>query len=112
MINDIPDRIRVMCREVGISNKSVLVQIARARDEDEMKEIVRAFASGEMSRDALRKQNAVRPEAKKAGRPKNYVFTLKDKSLPFSLNMTFKKSNVERSEVIDALRALVKRLEA
>jgi hypothetical protein len=37
---------------------------------------------------------------------------LKDKSLPFSLNMTFKKSNVERGEVIDALRSLLKRLEA
>jgi len=112
MINEIPDRIRVMCREVGISNKSVLVQIARAGDEDEMKEIVRAYASGEMSRDTLRKQTAARPEPKKAGRPKNYVFTLKDKSLPFSLNMTFKKSNVDRREVIDAVRALLKRLEA
>jgi len=112
MINDIPDRIRVMCREAGISNKSVLVQIARAGGEDEMTEIVRAYASGEMSREALRKQTAARPEAKKAGRPKNYVFQVKDKSLPFSLNMTFRKSNVDRSEVIDALRDLLKRLEA
>jgi ParB family chromosome partitioning protein len=30
LINDIPDRIRAMCREAGISNKSVLVQVARA----------------------------------------------------------------------------------
>ena len=112
MINEIPDRIRVMCREVGVSNKSVLVQIARAGDEDEMKEIVRAYASGEMSRDTLRKQTAARTEEKKAGRPKNYVFTLKDKSLPFSLNMTFKKSNVDRGEVIEAVRELLKRLEA
>ena len=112
MINEIPDRIRVMCREVGISNKSVLVQIARAGDEDEMKEIVRAYASGEMSRETLRKQTAARPEPKKAGRPKNYVFQFKDKALPFSLNMTFKKSNVERTEVIDALRSLLQRLEA
>ena len=34
--------------------------------------------------------------------PKNSVTSVqvKDKSLPFSLNMTFKKSNVDRSEVI------------
>src|SRR5947207_9584332 len=112
MINEIPDRIRLMCREVGIANKSVLVQIARAGDEDAMKEIVRAYASGEMSREDVRKQTASRPEPKKAGRPKNYVFEVKDKSLPFSLNLTFKKSNVDRSEVIDALRALLKRLES
>src|SRR5437764_783714 len=82
-----PDRIRVMCREAGISNKSVLVQIARAGTEEEMQEMVRAFAAGEISREALRKQTASRPEPKKAGRPKNYVFEVKDKSLPFSLNL-------------------------
>src|SRR5881394_1133644 len=59
-------------------------------------EIVRAYASGEMSRETIRKQTATRPESK-AGRPKNYVFEVKDKSLPFSLNLTFKKSNVDRS---------------
>ena len=55
---------------------------------------------------------ASRPEPKKAGRPKNYVYQFKDKSLPFSLNMTFKKSNVRRTEVIDALRQLNERLES
>src|SRR5438128_9584156 len=29
LINDIPDRLRAMCREPGISNKSVLVQVER-----------------------------------------------------------------------------------
>jgi ParB family transcriptional regulator, chromosome partitioning protein len=112
LINDIPDRIRVMCRQAGISNKSVLVQIARAGGEDEMEELVRAFAAGEMSRETLRKQTAARPEPKKAGRPKNYVFQVKDKSLPFSLNMTFKKASVDKREVVDALRQLLERLEA
>ena len=112
LINDIPDRIRIMCRQAGISNKSVLVQIARAGGEDAMEELVRAFAAGEMSRETLRKQTAARPEPKKAGRPKNYVFQVKDKSLPFSLNMTFKKASVDKREVVDALRQLLERLEA
>ncbi|MGN6186442.1 MAG: ParB/RepB/Spo0J family partition protein [Thermoanaerobaculia bacterium] len=50
LINDIPDRIRVMCREAGISNKSVLVQVARAGSEEAMEHFVRAFAAGELSR--------------------------------------------------------------
>lgn len=111
MINDIPDRIRAMCREAGVSNKSVLVQVARAGSEEAMEQVVRAFAAGELSRDDLRKQTAAKPEPKKAGRPKNYVFQLKDKSLPFSLNLSFKKANVERKEVIDAVRELLRRLE-
>jgi ParB family chromosome partitioning protein len=112
LINDIPDRIRLMCREAGIANKSVLVQVARAGNEAAMEDVVRAYATGELDRDALRKQTAAKPEAKKAGRPKNFVFAFKDKSLPFSLNLAFKKPNVEKGEVIDALRELLRRLEA
>lgn len=112
LINEIPDRIRAMCREAGISNKSILVQVARAGSEEAMEQVVRAFAAGEMSRDDLRKQTAAKPEPKKAGRPKNYVYALKDKSLPFTLNLAFKKPNVDRSEVIDAVRELLRRLES
>jgi len=112
MLNEIPDRIRAMCRESGIASKSVLVQVARAGSEQAMEQFVRAYAAGELSRDDLRKQTAVKPEAKKAGRPKNYTFALKDKALPFTLNLAFKKPNVEKSEVIDAVRELLRRLEA
>jgi ParB family transcriptional regulator, chromosome partitioning protein len=112
LINEIPDRIRVMCREAGISNKSVLVQVARAGSEEAMEQVVRGFAAGELSRADLRRQTAAKQEPKKAGRPKNYVFALKDKALPFTLNLAFKKPNVEKTEVIDALKELVKRLES
>jgi ParB family chromosome partitioning protein len=101
-INEIPDRIRAMCREAGIASKSVLVQVARAGSEEAM----------DLSREDLRKQTAAKPEPKKAGRPKNFVFSLSDKSLPFSLNMSFKKPNVEKSEVIEAVRELLRRLES
>ncbi len=112
LINDIPDRIRAKCREAGISNKSVLVQVARAGSEQAMAEVVRAFGAGELTRDELRKKTATTTAPKKAGRPKNYVFRLKDKALPFSLNLSFRKPNVDKREVIDAVRELLKRLEA
>jgi ParB family transcriptional regulator, chromosome partitioning protein len=112
LINDIPDRIRLMCREAGISSKSVLVQVARAGDEAAMEAVVREFAAGDMSRTDLRKKTAARPEPKKAGRPRNYVYALKDKSLPFTLNLAFKKPDVEKREVIDAVRELLRRLES
>jgi ParB family chromosome partitioning protein len=112
MINEIPDRIRAMCRETGISNKSVLVQIARADDEEAMEALVRRFAAGELNRDDVRKQTSSKPEPKKAGRPKNFSWTVKDKALPFSFNLNFKKANVEKSEIAEALRELLKRLES
>jgi ParB family chromosome partitioning protein len=109
-INEIPDRIRAMCREAGIANKSVLIQIARAGDEDAMEAVLRRLAAGEISRDDLRK--SAKSETKKAGRPKNYTFQLKDKSLPFTVNLAFRKANVPKSEVIDAVRELLRRLES
>jgi ParB family transcriptional regulator, chromosome partitioning protein len=111
-INEIPDRIRVMCREAGISTKSVLVQVARAGDEAEMERVVRAYGAGEISRDDLRKQTASKPEPKKAGRPKNFTYEFKDKSMPFSFALAFRKPNVEKAEVIDALRNILQKLES
>ena len=110
-LNEIPERIRVMCRQAGINNKSVLVQIARAGSEKAMEEVVRRVASGEMSRDDVRRQTA-RPEAKKAGRPKNFVWQIKDKALPFSFNLSFKKADVDKREIAAALRELLRRLES
>lgn len=112
MINDLPDRIRAMCREAGIANKSVLVQVARAGSEEAMEKVVRRFAAGEISREDLRKQTASKPDPKKAGRPKHYTYQLKDKALPFSVNLTFRKSNVTRGELVDAVRELLRRLES
>jgi len=111
LINGIPDRIRAMCREAGVANKSVLVQVARANSEEAMEQVVRRFAAGEISREDLRRQTASKPVPRKAGRPKNYTYSLRDKSLPFSVNLTFRKSHVARKEVIEAVRELLRRLE-
>src|SRR5687767_5148747 len=107
MLNAIPDRIRALCRDAGISSKAMLVQIARASNEAEMEALVAQIASGELDRAELRQKTAKKGEASKAGRPKNFTFELKDKSLPFRFNMTFKKAEVEKQEIIDALRAVL-----
>src|SRR6058998_193678 len=105
LINDIPDRIRAMAREAGISNKSILVQIARAGSEQAMEQALRRLAAGDLSREQLRKERKNGP--KKAGRPKHFTFQYKVKSLPFSLNLAFRKPKVEKREIIDALRELL-----
>ena len=110
LINEIPDRIRAMCREAGISNKSVLVQIARAGNEQAMEALVRRVAAGELTREEVRKQTAAPKKA--AGRPKNFVWQVKDKSLPFSVNLAFRKANVDKNEIVDALRELIRRVES
>jgi hypothetical protein len=72
-----------------------------------MEGLVRRFATGETTREEVRKEAA----PKKAGRPKNFVWQVKDKSLPFSFNLSFRKAKVEKREIAEALRALLRRLE-
>jgi ParB family chromosome partitioning protein len=110
-LNEIPDRIRAMCREAGIANKSVLVQIARAGDESAMEQLVEKFARGELTRDEVRKATAKKAEVKR-GRPRNFTYDLRDKGLPFSLSLRFKKAEVDRGEIIAALRAAIEKLES
>ena len=109
-LNDIPSAIRDACRLAGISNKSVLVRIARAGDERSMLDTVSRFATGQIDRADLRRETA-RVEQKKAGRPKNYTFNFRDKALPFALSLTFKRPKVEKTEIVQALRQVADRLE-
>jgi ParB family transcriptional regulator, chromosome partitioning protein len=111
-LNEIPDRIRVRCREVGISNKSMLVQISRAGSEEAMEALIQRITEGGATREEVRRATAKQAEKPKAGRPKNFVFSLKEKDLPFSFNMTFRKSSVEKEEIVSALRAVLARLES
>src|SRR5437660_1206509 len=69
-----------------------------------------ARAAGELNRDEVRKQTA-KTEPKKAGRPKNFTWQVKDKALPFTVNLSFRKASVEKSEIISALQELLRRLE-
>lgn len=109
LLNAIPERIRKLCAEEGVTSKSLLVLIARAGDEAAMESLVSRLAEGSMDREDLRKET--RQEVPKRGRPKNFVFTIKDRALPFSLNLSFKKPDVEKREVVSALKELVARLE-
>ena len=103
---DIPEALRQQCRRADISAKGVLLEIARLKDEKQMREAIAAVARGS-TREDLR-------HAKKGGeRPsKKFSFVYKPKGGPFRLNLSFGKSRVEKGELIDALKQVVRQLEA
>jgi len=76
-------------------------------DGTDMNRMFPGFAAGETTREDVRKETA----PKKAGRPKNFVWQVRDKSLPFSFNLSFRKANVDKREIAEALRELLRRLE-
>ncbi len=60
--------------------------------------------SGGVTREQARKAVAPRP---KLGRPKAFVFQYRPPTKTFNLRLQFRKSDVDRTEVIAALEAII-----
>jgi ParB family chromosome partitioning protein len=105
----IPEDVRKECRRADIGARSVLLQIAMLKDPAAMREAIRRVLSG-ATRDDLR--DSKRGEGDDKRRPGRFSFVYKPKGGPYKLNLSFQKSRVEKSELIDALRHIIKQLEA
>ena len=105
---NIPESVREQCRRADISHRSVLLEIARLKNTEKMKEWVAAVASGS-TRDDLRA--AERPRGSPR-RPRHFSFVYKPRGGPFQLSLSFGKSRVEKAELIQALRQVLSELEA
>ena len=106
---DIPEELREECRRADIGAKSVLLEIARLKDLGKMREAVEAITRGS-TRDELRARK--REDSSPSRRPKRFAFVYKPKGGPYKLALSFAKSRVEKSELIHALREVIKQLEA
>jgi ParB family chromosome partitioning protein len=104
-----PDEVRNLCRLADISSKSLLLQVVRQQTPEKMTAFVEQLtrdADGQITRDLARKA-AARP---KLGRPKAFVFQYKPTHKNFNLKLHFRKSDVDKSEVIAALEAIIEDL--
>jgi ParB family chromosome partitioning protein len=104
---EIPEELRDQCRRADITARSVLLQIARLKDPGRMREAIRRVAAGS-TRDDLRADKKS-PEGK---RPRHFAFVYRPKGGPYKLNLSFQKSRVDKGELIDTLRQVIKHLEA
>jgi hypothetical protein len=68
--------------------------------------VERLAGQGGMTRQDVRKETA-KP---KAGRPKYFVFAFKPPTKAFDLRLSFKKSRVDKDEIIEALQNIIKDL--
>ena len=74
-----------------------------------MEEAIALVRSGS-TRDDLREQKKG-PEAE-SGKRREFHFVFAPKDGPFRLNISFHKSRVQKAELIDALRGVLKQLES
>jgi len=105
----IPERLREKCRRADIDARSVLLEIARLGDERKMEEAISQVVSGS-TRDDLREQKKSGGAGKSKARAFTFVFRPKDG--PFKINVSFQKSRVQRDELIDALKQVLRQLES
>ncbi len=105
-LRSIPDEIKARCIEKGVLSKSQLLQVARQPSEARMKDVARRFALGVLNREQARQER--HPEKK----PKNAVFRFVPPGKEFKLTLQFRKSSIEREEVVQALRRILETLES
>ncbi len=105
---EIPEELRVKCRRADIDARSVLLEIAKLADRDAMEEAIDRVAAGS-TRDDLR---ATKKDKTDGRRPRHFQFVYKPKGGPFRLNLSFSKSRVEKSEVVQTLRDILRQLES
>ena len=110
---EIPDDLREKCRRADIGARTVLLEIARLGDRKKMEEAIALVLAGS-TRDDLRDQKKDKDSDSddRDDKRRTFHFTYAPKDGPFRLNLSFHKMRVQKSELIDALRGVIRQLEA
>ena len=102
-----PPRVRDAVQALGVTSKSMLQEILKAKSEDEMIQLLERVATQGLSRDDLRRRSR---QAAPSARRKPYTFTFKSPDKSYRLNLTFRRSTVERGDLISALEGILAQL--
>jgi len=94
----LPSDIRDLCRRADITAKSMLLQVVRQPDVDEMRRFVEAIGGSGLTRDQARQARGG-----KQAKAKGFVFQFGGKSKQYSLTLKFRKGSVSKTEVTQAL---------
>jgi ParB family chromosome partitioning protein len=95
----IPEEVRELCRRADIKSKSMLLQVVRQPDVTEMRRLVETVSQAGLTRDQVRKVR----QGEKTGRVKGYIFNFTAKNQSYSLTLKFRKAQVSRPEIVEAL---------
>jgi ParB family transcriptional regulator, chromosome partitioning protein len=107
-LHGMPEDVKQVCRLADISSKSLLLQVVRQSSREKMLEVVeRITRDGGTTREDLRQEAA---RKLKPGRPKHFTFQYRPPTKAFSLQLRFRKTKVERDELIDTLETILQEL--
>lgn len=105
----LPPRVRDAVQALGLTSKSLLLEVLKAGDEGEMISLLEEVARQGLNRDDLRRRLR-RDKAGRSGRRKPYVFKFRSPDKSYSLAVIFRQSEVERDDLIRALEQILVQL--
>ncbi len=107
-----PEEVRELCRLADITSKSLLLQVVRQGEPQKMVAFVEQLtrSGGTATREQARAVAARQGDRQKPARPKAFVFKYVPPAKSFNLNLKFRKSQVEREEIISALTEIIEEL--
>jgi len=94
-IAGIPADVREMCREAGVSAKSMLLQIVRQPDEAGMRRLAKDITSRGLTRDDAREVRRQEMGPRITPEAKPYTFKYASPGKEFSLEVRFRRSSVD-----------------
>jgi ParB family chromosome partitioning protein len=101
-----PPRVRDTVQALAITSKSLLLEVLKAGDEQEMIELLEEVARRGLNRDDLR-QRLRRSDKGGNGRRRPYVFRFKSPDKSYSLSLTFRQSEVDKDDLVRALEQIL-----
>lgn len=101
-----PARVRDTVQALALTSKSLLLEVLKAGDEQEMIELLEEVARRGLNRDDLR-HRLRRDKSGKGGRRRPYVFRFKSPDRSYNLSMTFRQSEVDKEDLIRALEQIL-----
>lgn len=102
-IASIPDDVRELCRNAGISAKSVLLQLVRQPDDESMRRLAAQITSQNLTRDDVRQVRRQEAGPRIVSESKPFTFRYVGPQKEFNLEIKFRKANVSEREVVEAL---------
>ena len=107
----IPSDVREICRQADVSAKSALLQIVRQPDEEGMRRLANQIASRGLTRDDAREVRRQEMGPRITPEAKPYTFKYTSPGKEFSLEVRFRRSSVDATDVAAALRLAAKNID-
>lgn len=108
----IPQDVREICRDAGVTAKSMLLQIVRQPDEEGMRRLAKEIASKGLTRDDAREVRRQEMGPRVTPEAKPYTFKYASPGKEFTLEVRFRRSSVDTQDVAEALRSAIRNIES